>query len=506
MGKQITILLTVLGLFVCLTASNLFAKKVNDDLKNYPIALDVEEYENSYQQRNLESVPGARTEGTVIGTSEFDYATAYYGRSIAVGPDGTLHAIWCTVGDPSNEALYSRSTDQGVTWSAPLEVHDGYYGYKPSVAVHPTDPNIVVVAYVGYQNAGETRSVRMAKSTDGGLTFGASIPVFGSSANCNNPDVLIGEDGSVHVAFDNYTDNFLRYNMSTDGGDTYLAEPELINLGSNDDCFAASIAMDKTGTIHVVSGAGGSTGSWGDKDVYWNFRDMTIGLWMEIPWVAVSETGTGTPYPSLIFDSENIGHLVYDAAGSAGSQREVFYRTYSGGEWSDPLNFPSDTDGGSTFMPGISIDQYDNLYICYLDAHQSGTDLTDNTGDIFTGTNASGEWQVINFSGTGRNSIYNHPGVAAVVVDSLMHLLWTGGTGTERTIEHAIGYPWPPEPTIGVSSLPDTYNNAGPFMVTAGTGDIDGEVVGARVDRAADLHVATGPGRDPQVVSLSTVV
>jgi hypothetical protein len=478
MVKNLTIFLTVLFLVVCLTANGVFAKKTNDNLSNYPITIDVQDYEDSYMQRNVENDSRARTEGTVIGTSDFDYATAYYGRSIAIGPDGTLHAIWCMSGDPSNEAMYARSTDQGVTWSTPIEVHDGYYGYKPSVAAHPTDPNVVVVAYVGYQESGETRSVRMTKSTDGGLTFGASIPVFGSSTDCNNPDVLIGADGSVHVVMDNYTDNFLRYNMSSDGGDSYLAEPELINLGSNDDCFSGSIAMDQDGTVHVVSGAGGSTGSWGDKDVYWNYRNMTIGLWMEIPWVAVSETATGTPYPSLIFDSQNVGHLVYDAAGT-NSQREVFYRTLTGTEWSDPTGFPSDTDGGSTFMPGISIDKNDNLYLAYIDAHQSGTDLTNNAGDIFTGTNASGEWEVINFTGTGTNNNYNHPGVAAVVVDSLLHLLYTGGSGTERTIEHAVGYPWPPEPTIGASSLSDTYNTEGPFTITAGTGDIDGEVVSA---------------------------
>jgi hypothetical protein len=57
--------------------------------------------------------------------------------------------------------------------------------------------------------------------------------------------------------------------------------------------------------------------------------------------------------------------------------------------------------------------------------------------------------------------------------------MYAVGAGTEWTVEHAVGYPWPPEPTIGVSSLSDTYNQEGPFMVTAGTGDIDGDVVSA---------------------------
>ncbi len=482
MSFKVTSVFTIAVLIACLASGNLFAAKPQKMAQQYSVALSIDDYENGYlskiQNSNTTIAP---TEGTVVGTSNLDYATAYYGRSIAVGPDGTVHIAWCTAGDPSNEVLYVRSTDQGKTFSAPIEVHDGYYGYKPSLTVHPTNPLIVYVAYVGYQNSGEIRSIRISKSTDGGLTFGASIPVFGSAANCNNPDIIVDNSGNVHVSFDSYADDYSRYNVSTDGGVTYLAEPEIVNLGMEAAEFGSNISLDKNGNPHVLFGGDGGSNSWGDKNVYWNWRDMATGLWQQIPPVQVSDTGTGTPYGSMVFDSQNVGHQVNDAAG-ASSQREVQYRTLTNGTFSEPTVFASDTDGGSTFMPSIAIDQYDNLYVCYLDAHQSGTDLTDNYGDIFTGTNISGAWQAINFTGTGTVNGYRHPGVAYSVVDSLMHIVYTGGpAGGPYTIEHIVGYPWPPEPTIGVSGLPDTYNTTGPFKVTAKTGDIDGVVTQAQL-------------------------
>lgn len=475
MGLRVTNLLLILALVVSMTAVDAFAKKAADQA--YPKAYPIDGLEAGYEYHGPKTEIKTATQGNVIGKSNLEFATAYYGRSIAQGPDGTLHAAWCTAGDPSNEALYSRSTDNGTTWSTPVEVHDGYYGYKPAIATHPTDPNIVIYAYVGYQNQGEIRSIRMSKSTDGGLTWGASVAVFGSAANCNNPDPVVDVNGNVYVGFDSYSDNFIRFNMSTDGGDTYLAEPEIVNLGQDAGTFSACTAVDKNGNVHLLYGGDGGENSWGDKNVYWNWRDNTIGLWMEIPPVQVSDEDTGTPYPSLVFDSQNVGHAVYDALGPAG-QRIVEYRTLTDGTWSDPIEFPSDTDGGSTFMPDLGIDANDNLYMMYTDAH-GGASLSDAVGDIFTGTNAGGDWQVINLTGTGRNVIHQHPNTIRTLADSMMHIIYTSGQVGDYTIEHMVGYPWPPEPTIGVTSLPDTYNPTGPFTVSAKTGDIDGHVVGA---------------------------
>ena len=405
-------------------------------------------------------------------------------EGIAVGTDGVVHIVWCTEGTPSNEVHYVRSTDQGATFSAPVEVHDGYYGYKPSIAVDPNDPMVLFVAYVGYQNEGEVRSIRVSKSSDGGLTWAASVPIFGSVTDCNNPAIAVDSKGNPHVAFDNYTDSFTRYNYSLDGGVTFQPEPEIMSIGFADDTFSAEIVIDKEDNIHIFTGGGGTTGSWGDKGVYWTWRTWGAGGFVqEVPPRELSAPGTGLPYPSGVVTSDNHIHLWYDNAGANGEQRGVWYTEYDGSSWSEATAISSINEGASTCAPSASVDANDNLYLIYLDCLEGGTDLTVFQGDLISGTNADGgEWQYVNLTANGRDAAETHANTAySVVSDSLLHIVYTTGAAAPYNIVHEVGYPWPPEPTCGVNQLSDTYNTVGPFKIAAGTGDIDGVVVGCQL-------------------------
>ncbi len=70
-----------------------------------------------------------------------------------------------------NSGRVRKSTDGGVTWSAPLTAAEGYCGgqcsYDNPIAVDPTNPNLV---YIG-GNARGTCSDVLKRSTDGGTTF-----------------------------------------------------------------------------------------------------------------------------------------------------------------------------------------------------------------------------------------------------------------------------------------------------------------------------------------------
>ena len=116
---------------------------------------------------------------------------------------------------------------------------------------------------------------------------------------------------------------------------------------------------------------------------------MTIGLWMEVPPVFVTDAESqGSPYCSMVFDSQNVGHATYDTSPD-GTNYTVEYRTLTEGEWSDPVEFLSDTDGGSTAFASISIDQYDNLYASYYDYHDGPFVLQyDPLGDVLPGGSA----------------------------------------------------------------------------------------------------------------------
>ena len=416
--------------------------------------------------------------GTVVGTSGFTYAIAYYGRNIAVGSDGSIHMQWCDSGDPSNVVYYSKSTDGGATWTTPVVVNDGYYGYKASIDVDPNDPNKVHIAYVGYMNAGETRTVRYTRSLDGGATWEPSVLIAGSNVNTNNPDIAVDQNGNPHIAFDSYSDTFIRYNYSSDGGATFMDEPEIVNTGFGGETFGAAITIDNDGNPHVMFGGGGAAGSWGDKGTYWNWRDMSAGAWQEVPPVELSPGGTGSPYPSMVFDSEGKGHLFYDAAGTTAG-RGVWYRVYDPNTgWGEATEVMPSIPGGYAMMPQVGIDDNDHLFLGYLDGLGGAMGLEPSEGDFFTGTDISGSWEYVNVSGNGPNVHESHPNVARRVFssDSLFHCMYELGDGPVDIV-YELGYPWPPNPSCGVNQLSDTYNTTGPFKITATTSDIDGSTV-----------------------------
>ncbi len=424
--------------------------------------------------------------GNLIGTSSMDYATAYFGRSIAVGSDGTVHVVWATTGDVSNEVLYSKSTDKGKSWKSIQYIHDGYYGYKPAIAVDPNNPDKIYIIYVGYQNSGETRSVRVCTSLDKGETWSASVPIYGSVLNCNNPDVIVDGKGWVHCAFDNYNenDNYIRYNYSTDNGKTWLAQPMIINSSVTTPTFAASLAIDKFNNVHILTGGGGSDGNFGDKGVYWTWLDMSavtglpqLPVIKQAPMKELAAPGTGFPYPSMVFDSKNVGHLWYDNIGNSGF-RDVFYRKYENGVWQDPLQF-SPSYGIGAFAPSCAIDADDNLYVIYHDVGAGDNQWAWEywPTDIVSATNASGDWVFVNITddGTGINQQYAEC-ANWVAGDSLLHFVYVTGGGPYQVV-HELGYPWKPEPSCEVLNRPDTYDLTGPFGIIAATEDLDGSVV-----------------------------
>ena len=473
----------LLGILIGFSPADIKAKavkgKVTGQKRPTPMALSIEETERGFQESpGFNSIEDFLSPGQV-GASNLEYATAYFGRSIAVGSDGVIHVAWCTEGDPSNEALYSRSADNGESWTTPVEVHDGYYGYKPSVAVDPNDPTSIWVAYVGYQIQNETRSIRLSHSTDGGDSWGASIPVYGSHLNANNPAIAIDSQGNPHVAFDSYSDEHIRYNYSSDGGVNWFAEPEITTIGLGRASFGPTIAIDNNDNPHITFGGGGGEGSWNEKDCYWTYRDMTLGFWTQIPPVLLSAGDEGgTCATSLVFDSQGTGHLFYDGTGTT-QTRSMFYRTYDGASWSDPpiMELPSVEDGGCTFWPEAGIDADDNLYLMYADNLGTG-DISGDAGgwDLFTGSNITGDWEFVNLTADGIDIVQRYPNAAAWVVDTHFHILYTG-IGDPWAIIHEVGYPWPPEPACAVNQLSDTYDLTGPFGVTAFTSDIEGYVV-----------------------------
>lgn len=128
-----------------------------------------------------------------------------------VGPGGVIHLVWLNAVGRTGNLVTSRSTDGGDTWSPPILISNilpaGVPGARtgeglPSAAADPRNGTL----YVAWQDnrfSPGTDQVLLSKSTDGGLSWSAPKLVSDGPKNAANftPAVAVSPDGVVGVAY-----------------------------------------------------------------------------------------------------------------------------------------------------------------------------------------------------------------------------------------------------------------------------------------------------------------
>jgi hypothetical protein len=142
-------------------------------------------------------------------------------NQIVVLPNGTLINFF-TLFNPTPSLAVLRSTDKGVTWSAPiviaqvqaLGVKDPETGKDVrdsatlgSIAVGPAGVLAVVWQDARF-SGGQRDGIALARSVDGGLTWTPPVRVNGdASVQAFSPTVTIRADGAIGVTYFDFRDN-----------------------------------------------------------------------------------------------------------------------------------------------------------------------------------------------------------------------------------------------------------------------------------------------------------
>ena len=170
------------------------------------------------------------------------------GAFVAVGPDHSVYAFWWSPGT----LFVRKSTDQGVSFGAPVTVASGLVGGTngdlgltgtrqgtatpsgfrssefPHAAINPVNGHV----YAVYANKGagtDKADVFLVRSTDGGATFGAPIKVNDDATTTDQwqPTLAVTPDGSTLGIFyysrqeDSAGNNLFKYygrNADVSGG------------------------------------------------------------------------------------------------------------------------------------------------------------------------------------------------------------------------------------------------------------------------------------------------
>lgn len=109
----------------------------------------------------------------IIATNTFGLGSFNDKTNLAVDPNtGNIYAAWSDFhGGGCNEILFSRSTDHGVTFSAPLKISSGIcINQGPSIAIGPSGRVYVAWEAIGVTPVGPTGAA-FASSTNFGASF-----------------------------------------------------------------------------------------------------------------------------------------------------------------------------------------------------------------------------------------------------------------------------------------------------------------------------------------------
>jgi hypothetical protein len=178
---------------------------------------------------------------------------------------GNVYVSWTRFTGSSNMILLSRSVDHGQTWSAPIQVSDAWQnGAVQGSQVAVGSAGEVYVAYEVFY-VGNLRQHFLAKSLDGGQTFGVPIAItplfkeisFNSTYRKNSFPALAVSPTNGHV-YDVYSDQpspttgaEVEFVASRDGGATF-SSPVALNNPSKGQQFFPSVTVDSAGVIHAA--------------------------------------------------------------------------------------------------------------------------------------------------------------------------------------------------------------------------------------------------------------
>jgi hypothetical protein len=227
---------------------------------------------------------------------------------VAVGKDGAVYVLWQNNVKvpgrrfPASDLRFARSTDGGRTFSPAITVNDDAGGVPSSHTFHdlavapdgtvwvswldsrardaaraarPNPAQPAAATGQGHKHMGDDENlppseVRVAKSTDGGRTFGPEIVVDTAPCPCCRTTLAFGADGAVYVAW--------RKEYGGDVRDVVVAKlaagasafSPLVRVHADAWVFPAcphtgpSLAVDGRGRVHVgwYTGREGRQGLW----------------------------------------------------------------------------------------------------------------------------------------------------------------------------------------------------------------------------------------------------
>src|SRR5438309_5249611 len=175
---------------------------------------------------------------------------------IAVDAAGNIYMAWEDDTNANSNILFSRSTDGGATFlptpAAKQVSNSPGCSFSPVMALD-AGANINIVWEDSPDCSFGTSNIFFSRSTDGGMTFSAptNLSATMNTALFSVPQIAVDTAGNINVVWESDTGNLaVWFTGSRDGGATF-SSPKMVSTNPGGS-LNAQIAVDKNGNINVV--------------------------------------------------------------------------------------------------------------------------------------------------------------------------------------------------------------------------------------------------------------
>ncbi|MBM3330998.1 T9SS type A sorting domain-containing protein [candidate division WOR-3 bacterium] len=170
--------------------------------------------------------------------------------------------------------------------------------------------------------------------------------------------------GALHVVYSNNFGNGpgqisdIYYKRSTDNGLTWSDTFNVSETGRPRSVYPA-LAIDRRGRLHCSWWEDEVEGEY--EEVFYRCRD-SIG-WQPVERVSYLRQRAGDPYSSLVCDTMNRAHLVWNLPPSPVEPREVWYSVRDDSGWTTPENLTRNP--ADDCAPLVTMDRFDNILLTW---------------------------------------------------------------------------------------------------------------------------------------------